>query len=1082
MLKKVILVTLCSCSIFLPKSVLAVKYNAYGLNFFTASTEHFDINYHAGLERLIPRIGNQFEKLYSIYRNTYGLTLPEKTEVVVLDGDISNGWAFANTNTITIWTHDFDFNLRGSHDWFEDVITHEYAHIVSIQTGLKLPPAIPEIRFGYFSHPNEKNRIDAFQSIATDILPPWFTEGIAQYSSSMHGADRWDTHRDMILRSLTLSNKLLTWPHMQVFAGKGDDFEKTYNLGFSLVKYIAETYGEDKIVALLRESSKAHRFNFDKTIKIVSGKSAHALYNEWKQYLVLKYTRQIDTLNTQTFGTKINVDGYQNAWPRFSRDGKNIYFLSNGKRDYGRMTLCKADLTKPAIEKERIKALPIISSYYDLNPTNDKLCFVSPKSPKSMLPAAQGGVPSSDLFIDTIPPEKASWSLFPPKTEQQVTIRKGIFSATFSPDGHRIACAKRSVDRFYLAITDTSGKEYREIYPAADSSTVDLSFIYSLDWSPDGHHIAFSFFDRKNRKIAIYDTTNGTCNILCESDFDNRDPAYSPDGRYIYFSSDRTGIFNIFRYDFSAKALQQLTNVSGGAFTPALAPDGKRLTYAGYDDHGYSIYLIDTLNVLAETSLTNGITPRHPLTPERYPVTLSDSRPYSHIPRQFLVMPTLIGEQAVSQNNNVNSGVTTIKAGVIVNAFEPLTFSGLGNELGGYFFVEPKHIFDFINPDQRGINIEASYDLGLFGTTQLLPITISGAYLLRGIAGKDWFFNETEGTMQNLPYNVQLQNISLQFSHYIDGEFQTGAMPRSQSAVHLITSLDSYDVSLLLEKLYDAGVMKYNLSKGYSLGTMYTFGATLSEIKRTISPNGIVAKLQYNFSNEYSLKQENSFDENSSVLKELYDTYLFHQIIGETKWGLKAPWYDHHDIHGSVKGSYLKILKQKAAFPSYYLPGAWVPGYAYYTRDTRIVQTAANDSSVQSYDTLVVTGRALLQGELSYRFPLSPKLINKKFGFIYFKRLYGAINVNGASGWDNPRDALKLNRADWLLSYGLELRLEATTFSTYPLAIKLRWDRGIDRPAPVGGDRVTLSVGYDFDGWGMVFSPETRQKGLVSFR
>lgn len=61
------------------------------------------------------------------------------------------------------------------------MITHEYAHIVSIQTGLKLPPAIPEVRFGYFSHPNEKNRIDAFQSIATDILPHWFTEGIAQY-------------------------------------------------------------------------------------------------------------------------------------------------------------------------------------------------------------------------------------------------------------------------------------------------------------------------------------------------------------------------------------------------------------------------------------------------------------------------------------------------------------------------------------------------------------------------------------------------------------------------------------------------------------------------------------------------------------------------------------------------------------------------------------------------------------------------------------------------------------------------------------------------------------------------------------
>ena len=86
--------------------------------------------------------------------------------------------------------------------------------------------------------------------LPSDILPPWFSEGIAQYESSRHGSDRWDSHRDMILRTLTLSHKLLTWDHMQVFAGKGDDFEKTYNHGFSLVSYISKNYGYDKIVAM----------------------------------------------------------------------------------------------------------------------------------------------------------------------------------------------------------------------------------------------------------------------------------------------------------------------------------------------------------------------------------------------------------------------------------------------------------------------------------------------------------------------------------------------------------------------------------------------------------------------------------------------------------------------------------------------------------------------------------------------------------------------------------------------------------------------------------------------------------------
>ena len=141
-------VVLCGILLSCAGVLHAAKYNAFGLKFYTSETEHFRIHYHDGLEHLIPRVAAQCEKLYSIYSTTYGLVLPDKTDFVVIDGDISNGWAFANTNTITIWTHDFDFNLRGSHDWFEDVITHEYAHIVSIQTGLKFPSFIPELRLG----------------------------------------------------------------------------------------------------------------------------------------------------------------------------------------------------------------------------------------------------------------------------------------------------------------------------------------------------------------------------------------------------------------------------------------------------------------------------------------------------------------------------------------------------------------------------------------------------------------------------------------------------------------------------------------------------------------------------------------------------------------------------------------------------------------------------------------------------------------------------------------------------------------------------------------------------------------------
>lgn len=91
--------------------------------------------------------------------------------------------------------------------------------------------------------------------------------------------DYWDSHRDMILRTLTLSGNLLSWDHMQVFsADRTYEYELTYNHGFSLVQYIAEKYGEEYLVSILREASKMPRLNFDRAIKAKIG-------NKWKRFI-----------------------------------------------------------------------------------------------------------------------------------------------------------------------------------------------------------------------------------------------------------------------------------------------------------------------------------------------------------------------------------------------------------------------------------------------------------------------------------------------------------------------------------------------------------------------------------------------------------------------------------------------------------------------------------------------------------------------------------------------------------------------------------------------------------------------------
>jgi hypothetical protein len=70
----------------------------------------------------------------------------------------------------------------------------------------------------------------------------------------------------------------------------------------------------------------------------------------------------------------------------------------------------------------------------------------------------------------------------------------------------------------------------------------------------------------------------------------DQQPTWSPDGKTLYFVSDRTGIPNVFAYDFESGSLSQVTNVLVGAYMPAVSNDGRKLVYVGYDSHGFDLF------------------------------------------------------------------------------------------------------------------------------------------------------------------------------------------------------------------------------------------------------------------------------------------------------------------------------------------------------------------------------------------------------------------------------------------------------------------------------------------------------------
>ena len=118
-------------------------------------------------------------------------------------------------------------------------------------------------------------------------------------------------------------------------------------------------------------------------------------------------------------------------------------------------------------------------------------------------------------------------------------------------------------------------------------------------WSPDGRHIAYTSTIDRNKEVYVMDLDGGKPRKLTNSGdvhIHNWEPAWSPDGKRIAFTSNRDGNLEIYVMDADGGNQQRLTN-SGDIhihnWEPAWSPGGKRIAFTSNRDGNSKIYLMN---------------------------------------------------------------------------------------------------------------------------------------------------------------------------------------------------------------------------------------------------------------------------------------------------------------------------------------------------------------------------------------------------------------------------------------------------------------------------------------------------------
>lgn len=538
-------------------------------------TEHFLIHYYPAARTAAHDAARMAERAYARLSRILDHQFREKKPIVLFasradfaQNNVTGDLGEATAGVTESLRHRMLLYFTGDYRSFERVLTHEMAHA---------------FQYDVFA----RGRAGAgLQTLAQANMPLWFTEGMAEFLTVGPAS----TLTDQWMRDAALNGRLPTVRQMT----ERPDQHFPYRFGHAFWTHVAARYGDEAVGQILAAVPGA---GVDRAFRRELGVDPEEVAEEWRETMQTVHLARVPGLERPRaiaeplLSERRSEGGEVFVAPALSSDGRYVAFLANGRFSRGevfidlwlgdgrtgRRIARLAKSTTPEFEELRF-----LYAQAAFAPDGSLLAFTAQRRGRDML-----------VILDV------------PRRRVLRYIDAGVETATgmsFSPDGRRIVFSgtRGGISDLYVVGVDGSGLQqltndrFGDLHPA---------------WGPDGTRIAFAT-DRGEgadlalltvspMRIALYDLATRRIELLPAQGGAATNPQWAPDGATLAYVSDRTGIANVFLYDFAEREHYQLTNLIGGVsgmtdLSPAISWAGRadRLAFSHFDDGRYTVWVM----------------------------------------------------------------------------------------------------------------------------------------------------------------------------------------------------------------------------------------------------------------------------------------------------------------------------------------------------------------------------------------------------------------------------------------------------------------------------------------------------------